>query len=48
MTPRFVAANMDEAYVIISDTLVEKTGKTPYGIPLSVWEAQMSAIREAA
>ncbi len=47
MTPRFVSTYMDEAYVVISDTFVEKTGNTPYGIPLSVWESQMAALRMA-
>ena len=48
MTPRCWNKNVDEAYVVISGTFVEKTGRTPYGIPLSVWDSQMSAIRMAA
>jgi hypothetical protein len=48
MTPRFWAANVDEAYVILAQDFVKANGDTPFGIPLSAWEDQMSAIKEAA
>jgi hypothetical protein len=47
MTPRFWNANVDEAYVVISSSFEKATGQTPFGIPLSAWESQMQAIREA-
>jgi hypothetical protein len=48
MTPRFVSANMDEAYVVITPTFVETTNLTPFGISLDMWEQQMQAIKRAA
>lgn len=48
MTPNFWNANVDEAYVVLSQTFVRDNGQTPFGVPLSVWSEQMSAIKEAA
>ena len=33
---------------LISSEFIKATCKTPYGLPLSVWQEQMSALREAA
>jgi hypothetical protein len=46
MTPAFWAANVDEAYGIITQRFVEASGKTPWGIALADWEEQMQAIKE--
>lgn len=45
MTAGFFSTYVDEAYVVVAQDFVEATGKTPYGLPLTVWEQQMSAIR---
>ncbi|MDA8364052.1 MAG: hypothetical protein M0Z84_09610 [Gammaproteobacteria bacterium] len=44
MTAGFVEAEMPECYGIVSDEFMQATGKTPYGLPLAVWEQQMSAL----
>lgn len=48
MTPSFFGTQVDECYVVVSNDFQKNTGRTPYGIPVSVWEAQMQAIKEAA
>lgn len=48
MTPSFWNANVDEAYVLISDDFVGSSGKTPFGVPLSVWSQQMAGIQETS
>jgi hypothetical protein len=46
MTPAFWSANVDECYGIITQRWVEATGKTPWGVPLADWEAQMQGVKE--
>jgi hypothetical protein len=48
MEPVFWNANVDEVYVILANDFVRTSGTTPFGLPLSVWEEQMAAIKEAA
>ncbi len=48
MTDAFVTLEATECYALISSEFIKATGKTPYGLPLSVWQQQMSALREAA
>ena len=45
MTAGFVEAEMPECYGIVSDEFMQATGKTPYGLPLAVWEQQMAALK---
>jgi hypothetical protein len=45
MTPAFVSAYMDEAYVVITTAYIEKNGDTPWGLSLSEWEQQMETIK---
>ena len=48
MTEAFELQFMDEGYGIITQDFVDaRNGKTPYGIPLDVWEQQMSAMKAA-
>ena len=48
MTQAFWTQNVDEAYGIITQRFIDAAGKTPWGVPLDVWEEQMQAIKEAA
>lgn len=44
MTQGFVEAEMPECYAVVSDEFMQATGKTPFGLPLALWEQQMSAL----
>lgn len=44
MTPAFWAANVDEAYALVSSEFIEATGITPLGQTEAFWAAQMTAI----
>jgi hypothetical protein len=48
MTPRFFGTYVDEVYVLISSTFEKSDGDTPFGVPLSVWDEQMAAIKEGS
>ena len=45
MTTKFVGAEADEVYAVISPEFVERNGDTPFGIPLATWEQQMAALK---